>query len=120
MDLLVGIRAIPHYYGVPAGVYLLENDGKFFTDVTGELAPELTGIGMITDVAWADLNGDGISDIVVAGEYMPVSLFMFENGRYIDRTDIGGLSGTHGWWKVLECTDIDLDGDIDIIGGITG
>ena len=65
MELFVGIRLKPFAYGVPASSYLLENDGKGnFTNVTPEIAPELTNIGMIRDMLWEDVDGDGDQDIL--------------------------------------------------------
>ena len=46
LDLFAGTRLRPFAYGLPVNGYLLENDGKGnFSDVTGQRAPELTGIG---------------------------------------------------------------------------
>ena len=46
-----------------------------FTNVTGEIAPALKNIGMITDGVWADIDGDKDQDLLVIGEYMPITDF---------------------------------------------
>ncbi|PSA69507.1 hypothetical protein BT091_11720, partial [Corynebacterium diphtheriae] len=65
-DLFVGGRVIPGRYPETPPSYLLINDGKgHFTDQAATLAPALHRIGMITDAAWLDMNGDGKKDLVV-------------------------------------------------------
>ena len=34
----------------------------------------LKNIGMVSTAAVADINKDGVSDIILAGEYMPVTI----------------------------------------------
>ena len=81
LDLFAGTRLRPFAYGLPVNGYLLENDGKGnFSDITGQRAPELTGIGMITDMAWADVDNDGDHDMVIVGDWMPVKIFINEGG----------------------------------------
>ena len=67
-DLFVGERCINGAYGVPGSGHLLFSDGKgHFVDKTDTWAPELSQLGMITDAAWTDLDGDGDLDLVVVG-----------------------------------------------------
>jgi hypothetical protein len=121
MDLFVGIRLQPFQYGVPANGYLLENDGfGRFSRVSEEIAPDLIRMGMITDMKWADLEGDGDPDMVVVGDWMPVKVLVNEEGRFSDRSDEYGLSGTEGWWQTIEIADLDGDGDDDFVLGNHG
>ena len=88
IDLFVGIRLRPFEYGLPVNGYLLENDGHGnFTDVTAKIAPGLTGIGMITDMAWADVDNDGDLDMVIVGDWMPVKIFINDNGIFTDESE---------------------------------
>ena len=121
MELFVGIRSIPFYYGVPTNGYILENDGKgTFSNITNEVAPGLEEIGMITDMAWEDLDGDGDLDIFISGDWMPLTVFINDNGQFVNRTEEAGLSLTQGWWNTLKPSDLDNDGDIDFIAGNHG
>src|SRR5690606_28609742 len=84
-DLFVGSRLEPLRYGYPVNGYIFNNDGTGkFRDVTSEVAPGLVGVGMITDAVWADIDGDGDQDLMISGEYMPLTVFVntgkgFEN-----------------------------------------
>jgi len=121
LDLFVGARLRPFAYGLPVNGYLLENDGKGnFSDVTGKRAPELTGIGMITDMAWADVDNDGDHDMVIVGDWMPVKIFINEGGFFKDESSRFGLLKTEGWWHSVVSKDLNNDGRIDFILGNHG
>jgi len=121
MDLFVGIRLRPNLYGIPVNGYLLENDGSGnFTNVAAEKAPGLKELGMITDMVWTDVDNDKDPDMVIVGDWMPVKLFVNEQGTFTDRSDSFGLSGTSGWWKRIASSDLDGDGDMDLVLGNHG
>jgi hypothetical protein len=121
MDLFVGIRLKPFEYGVPVNGYLLHNDGHGnFTNVTDKIAPGLTGLGMITDMVWADVNNDGNLDMVIVGDWMPVKIFINENGIFKDESDKYGMAGTEGWWNTIIAKDLNGDGKIDFVLGNHG
>ena len=121
MDLFVGIRLRPFLYGIPVNGYLLENDGMgHFTNISAEKAPGLKELGMITDMAWADVDNDKDPDMVIVGQWMPVKIFINEGGSFIDRSDSYGLSGTEGWWNRVQATDLDGDGHMDLVLGNHG
>ncbi|WP_372638481.1 VCBS repeat-containing protein [Fodinibius sp.] len=121
VDLFVGFRMQPGAYGIPAGGYLLENDGSGrFRDVTEDRLPGLSEAGLITDAAWGDVDGDQDPDLLITGEWMPVRLFRNNDGTFVEATGEAGLDSTHGWWNSIELTDLDGDGDMDWIGGNHG
>ena len=121
LDLFVGARLRPFAYGLPVNGYLLENDGKGnFSDVTGKNAPDLRAIGMITDMTWADVDNDGDHDMVIVGDWMPVKLFINDNGNFKDESEALGLLDTEGWWHTIVPRDLNNDGNIDFILGNHG
>ncbi|RLD68714.1 MAG: hypothetical protein DRI98_11480, partial [Bacteroidetes bacterium] len=121
LDLFVGIRLQPNLYGIPANGYLLENNGNgIFTNVADLIAPGLKELGMITDMTWADVDGDQDQDMLIAGDWMPVKLFINEEGHFTDQSDKAGLSEYKGWWKRIMAEDLDGDGDLDLILGNHG
>ena len=75
---------------------------------------------MITDMVWTDVDNDKDPDMVIVGQWMPVKLFINEEGRFTDRSDDYGLKGTEGWWKRLSADDLDEDGDMDLVLGNHG
>lgn len=120
-DLFVGTRYRPQAYGLPSDSYLLQNDGKGnFSDVTDSAIPGLRQIGMVTSAAWIDVNNDSWPDLLVAGEWMPLRLFVNEGGKFIERTSDWGLKLTNGWYHVLVVTDLNNDGKVDFIAGNHG
>jgi len=121
IELFVGIRVNPFLYGVPVNGYLLENDGKGnFTNVTPEIAPELKNVGMIRDMLWADVDQDGDKDMILAGDWMPVKVFLNEKGVFKENKEAFGTEKTQGWWNCLAAGDFDTDGDMDFIAGNHG
>ncbi|PID91543.1 MAG: hypothetical protein CSA96_07845 [Bacteroidetes bacterium] len=121
IDLFVGSRLRPFLYGVPARGYLLENDGRgTFSDATASRAPELKEPGMITDISWSDVDDDGDPDLVLAGEWMPLKLFINEAGTLREASAGAGLAGSEGWWTCIESADLNADGLPDFVVGNHG
>ena len=120
-DLFVGIRLKPFYYGRATNGYILENDGKGnFSNITKDFAPDLLGLGMITDAIWQDINQDGKKDLLVVGEWMNIEVFI-NTGKSLERkTKAWGLDSLRGWWNTIEAKDLDMDGDIDFVVGNHG
>ncbi len=120
-DLFVGIRLHPFEYGKRANGYILRNDGDGrFTNAIPKIAPGLEHLGMITAAIWTDYDNDGDLDLLAAGEWMPLTLFRNDNGKFVNVTGQAGLKNTNGWWHSLAKVDLNKDGCPDYVAGNYG
>ena len=119
-DLFVGVRVIPGLYGVACNGYLLNNDGKGnFEDVTADIAPGLSDIGMIRDAEWVDINNDSLKDLVVVGDWMAIHVFINNSGKSFVKSN-PEFAKTNGWYNVVEAADLNNDGWMDLVIGNHG
>ncbi|RFS17649.1 VCBS repeat-containing protein [Emticicia sp. C21] len=111
-DLFAGSRMVSAEYGRSPKSYILRNDGK------GKFTAENLGeIGMVTDATWTDINKDGWQDLVLAGDWMPVTILKNQKGKISKPMPIPDSAG---WWNTIKVADIDHDGDEDLIVGNLG
>ncbi len=115
-DLFVGSRVTPGNYSEIPTSYLLRNDGNSFTDVTAEIAPELSKIGRVTTALWTDYNNDNKLELAVVGEWMPITMFVQQSGKFQAQK----IPNSEGWWNSIIGADVDNDGDVDYIAGNHG
>jgi hypothetical protein len=116
-DLFIGNRSIPGWYGLSPNSYILKNKGQNTFEIVLK-----SRFGMITDSQWVDLDDDGSVELVILGDWMPISVWTYDESseKFIDKTKQFGLDKTNGMWNVLNISDINEDGKLDIIAGNTG
>jgi enediyne biosynthesis protein E4 len=132
LDLFVCGRVSPGEYPISPKSFLLRNDvvapppsGKEglaevkFTDVSAAQLPQQGNMGMVTTALWTDFDNDGWIDLVVAGEFMPITFIKNEKGKLINNSPLT-IANSQGWWNSLVAGDFDNDGDIDYVAGNTG
>jgi hypothetical protein len=120
IDLFVGGRLVPGKWPETPRSFLYRNVGGRFEDVTDQLAPGLRHVGMVTAATWADIDGDGRLDLVLALEWGPVKIFHNTGHGFEDYTSRLGLAGVTGWWSALTVADVNGDGRPDLIVGNVG
>lgn len=120
LDLFIGGGVKPGFYPQCSKSYILRNDKGKFTDITESIAPGLQNIGIVTSGLWTDIDNDNRFDLLLAGEWMPITIFKNEGGKLINATKHSGLNESNGLWQSLTAGDFDNDGDMDYIAGNWG
>lgn len=116
-DVLIGGRLVVAHYGTTPNSYLLKNDGQGdFQDITAQIAPEFSKIGLVKSTEIVDLDLDGDVDILVALEWGGIYLLENKNGKFTKKE----LTAAKGWWNFMKPHDFDNDGDVDILVGNLG
>ncbi|MGY6743863.1 MAG: VCBS repeat-containing protein [Cecembia sp.] len=121
-DLFIGGRIIPGRYPTTPQSYLLINDGKgTFKDESEKYLPNNGKIGMVTAAVSTDLNKDGKSDLIIVGEFMPITILINDGHvRFSDETSTWGNPDQVGWWRSIAAGDFNNDGHEDFIVGNFG
>jgi len=121
IDLFVGGRSVLGRYGLDPQSVLLKNDGRgHFTDVTEQAAPGLSHVGMVTDAVWKDIDGDGRPDLIVVGEWMPITIFHNAGHGKLVKMNVPGLEKSNGWWNRIIAGEFSGHGRVDFIVGNLG
>jgi hypothetical protein len=124
LDIFVAGRVEPWNYPKPVSSYIYRNDSKNgipkFTDVTSSIAKDLVSIGLVCDAVWTDFDNDGWIDLIMAGEWMPLTFFKNVNGVFKNVTSKSNVSDEIGFWNSISPGDFDNDGDMDYVVGNMG
>jgi len=121
LDLFVGGRLVPGKYGETPKQTLLVNDGKGnFSNATAQLMPSANDIGMVTDAVWSDVDKDSFPDLVLVGDWMPITVLKNKGGKGFEKITDEAVPNSSGWWNTIHATDLDGDGDTDFVVGNLG
>jgi hypothetical protein len=124
LDLFVSGRVDPWNYPKPVSSFIFRNDSKNgqakFTDVTKQVAPALQNIGLVCDALFTDYDNDGWPDLILAGEWMPVTILKNNKGTFVNATQNSGISKKTGWWNSIVAGDFRHTGRMDYVVSNTG
>lgn len=123
-DLFVSGRVDPAQYPKPVSSFIFRNDSEKghakFTDVTETVAPELKNIGLVCDALFTDFDNDNETDLVLIGEWMPVTFLKNQHGQFKNVTAGTGIGNKLGWWSSIVAGDFRHTGRTDYIVGNVG
>lgn len=121
LDLFIGGRQVPGQYGKSERSAILINERGKLIDQTSKYCPDLNGeFGMVSTAQFGDIDNDKDLDLILSGEWMNIKIFIFENGKFEDKSKEFGTEMSSGWWNMIKLEDLDKDGDLDIIAGNLG
>lgn len=118
LDLFVGGRVVPGKYPKAPKSYILENRNAYFVDVANKQAKEVQNLGLINGAVFSDYDADGDKDLIVVGEWLPVTFFENNRGNFTKK-EFSSDDET-GWYQTIKAIDFDNDGDEDYFLGNFG
>ena len=120
LDLFIGGFQTPGNYPQPGESQLLINNNGVFKNEIVSRTDNMSSIGMVKDAVFTDINNDNQEDLVIVGHWMAIEIYINNNGAFTNQSKAYGTDNNIGWWNTITATDIDKDGNIDVLAGNLG
>lgn len=115
-DLFLGGLLKPGKFGIIPESYLFLNKNGQFVQAGEAWSKELAYPGMVRKALFADVNNDNRPDLILAGEWMGIQVFVNQGDSFVKQE----VPDSKGLWNTIEPADLDGDGDIDFVAGNLG
>ena len=120
VDLFIGGFQTPGNYPQGGESQLLINNNGVFKNEIVSRTDGMSSIGMVKDAVFADINNDNQQDLILVGHWMAIEIYINNNGAFTNQSKKFGTQQGVGWWNTITATDIDNDGNLDLLAGNLG
>jgi hypothetical protein len=116
INIVTGNSQEPLKYGIPSDINIYRmSEGE----LKGKPYKVIADVGLIQCSTSGDIDGDGQSEIIMSGHYMPIMRIDYNDGAF-DTSRLEGLEHYLGMWNDVSLSDLDNDGDLDLIAANMG
>jgi hypothetical protein len=116
-EIFIGGGYVPGRWPESHGSYLLKRTGNQY-QISND--PLLTALKRVKEAVTVDLDGDGLEELVVAGEFDRLRVFSYKNGKLEEVSDSYFPAGKTGMWRTLLIEDLNGDGNPELLAGNWG
>ena len=117
LDLFVGGGALPNQYPNAAESYLLLNQEGKLQEAPKAFWKNQPPADIIHSALAHDFTGDGRADLLVAGEWMPLTLYVQTDNGFEAPAQ---AASSEGWWNALHSCQFQKEGPTQILAGNFG
>lgn len=120
-DLFIGGTYVPGRFPESEDSYILMNQGDGSFKIVDSIDwPVLSQLQRVNDAIAMDLNENGYSELVIASDWAPIQIFSIVDSKLENQTDKYFEKNYNGLWKSLLISDLNGDGQIELIVGNHG
>ncbi len=119
LDLIVGGNVKPKNFPNSFATYILINNKGVFTKKENCL-PNNGNFGIVNDIEIFDINKDKKMDIILVGDWMPITILINQGNKFSDESKKYGFDKSDGMWNCINVNDVNKDGKLDLLLGNRG